>query len=192
MDASRWRCHFFSLTAYAVLAVAFSWPLVLNVSTHLPGSLGGDTAVYVWNQWVFHEELVTHRSLPYFTDKIFSLSGRANLSLHNYTTFANILALPLIERVGIVASFNLVYLATTVLTAYAAFLLALRVTSGAAAEAWLAGALFAWCPVMVTRGMGHYSLVAAAPIAVFLLILPQAYRRWRVRDGVALGAAVAW
>src|SRR5258706_3965723 len=143
MEAPGCQCHLFPLVAYAVLAVALSWPLVLNLSTHLPGSLGGDTAVYVWNQWVFHEELVTHRSLPYFTDKIFSLSGRANLSLHNYTTFANVLALPLIERVGVVASFNLVYLVMTVLTAYAAFLLALRVTHGAAVEAWLAGAPFA-------------------------------------------------
>ena len=49
------------------------------------------------------------------------------------------------------ATFNLVYLLMTVLTGYATFLLARHVT-GRAAEAWLAGLLFAWSPILVTRG----------------------------------------
>src|SRR4249920_1487984 len=151
------RRHLAAVGAYVLVAVAFTWPLLPNLATHLPGSPDGDTGVYVWNQWVFQHELLEHRTLPYFTEKIFKATGRANLSLHNYTAFANILALPLERTLGVVATFNLVYLTLTVLTAYATFLLALRLTSGDTVIAWLAGVLFAWSPVLVTRGMGHFS-----------------------------------
>jgi hypothetical protein len=89
----------------------------------------------------------------------------------HYTAFANILALPLERTLGVVATFNLVYQTLTVLTAYATFLLARRLTSGDTVIAWLAGVLFAWSPVLVTRGMGHFSLAAAAPLPIFVLLL---------------------
>ena len=100
------RRHLAAVGAYVLVAVAFTWPLLPNLATHLPGSPDGDTGVYVWNQWVFQHELIEHRTLPYFTEKIFRATGRANLSLHNYRV-ANILALPLGERC-VVATFNLV------------------------------------------------------------------------------------
>jgi len=65
-----WRGHVVALLAYVAVAVAFSWPLAANLQTHLTGSPGRDTGVYVWKQWVFRHELVEHRSLPYFTDAV--------------------------------------------------------------------------------------------------------------------------
>jgi hypothetical protein len=178
--------HAAVLAAYVVVAIAFSWPLPLNIGTHLTGVPGGDTGVYVWNQWVFRHELVEQHQFPYFTDRIFALTSEANLSLHNYTTFQNLLALPLIGILGVITTFNVIYLLMTVLTAYATYLLAKHVT-GQVAESWLAGALFAWCPILVARGTAHYSLVAAAPLAIFLLVLLRADGHERFRDAVALG-----
>lgn len=183
---SRGSSHAVALAAYVVLAIAFSWPLPLNMGTHLTGVPGGDTGVYVWNQWVFRHEVVEQRHLPYFTDRIFALTPRTNLSLHNYTTFQNLLAMPLLGILGVVTTFNVIYLLMTVLTAYATYLLAKHVT-GYAAESWLAGALFAWSPLLVARGTEHFSLVAAAPIAIFLLVLLKADGHERFRDAVALG-----
>ena len=183
--------HFFALAGYVACAVLFTWPLTPQLGTHLTGSPAGDTGVYVWNQWVFHHEVLEQGRFPYFTDKIFSLSGRANLSLHNYTAFQDLIALPLMGWLGVVTTFNLVYLLMAVLTGYATFLLA-RHVSGRDAEAWLAGMLFAWSPVLVTRGTAHFSLVAAAPIPVFLLLLLRTTERQRIRDALALGATVAW
>jgi len=185
---SRGSSHAVVIAAYVVVAIAFSWPLPREISTHLTGVPGGDTGVYVWNQWVFHHELVEDGQFPYFTDRIFALSQAANLSLHNYTTFQNLVALPLIGVLGVVATFNVVYLLMTVLTAYATYLLARHIT-GAHAESWLAGALFAWSPLLVARGTEHFSLVAAAPLAIFLLVLLKADGHERFRDAVALGAA---
>lgn len=186
-----WRRHLLALCGFAAVAVLFTWPLAAHMGTHLTGSPAGDTGVYVWNQWVFHHEVLERHSFPYFTDRIFALTGRANFSLHNYTAFQNLLALPLIDLLGVVPTFNLIYLLMTVLTGYAAFLLARHVT-GADAESWLAGLLFAWSPVLATRGGAHFSLVAAAPLPIFLLVLLRAERSRRPRDAVALGAVVCW
>lgn len=179
------------LLSYSAVALVFAWPLPPWIGTFLTGPHDGDTGIYVWNQWVFRHELVVHRRLPYFTDAIFSLGPDTNLGLHNYTAFQNLLALPLAPLAGTVAAFNAVFLAMSVLTACATFLLARHLT-GRSAEAWLAGLLFAWSPLLVTRGMGHFSLVAAAPLAVFLLVLARAQARERVRDAIALGAVIAW
>src|SRR5687767_4737655 len=186
-----WRVHAGAVLAYAVVAIAFTWPLAANLSTRLTGGTGGDTGVYVWNQWVFRHEARSIANSPYFTETLFGAERPANLSLHNYTRFQNLVAAPLISVFGVVATFNIVYLLMTVLTAYATFLLARHVTR-AGPESWLAGLLFAWSPLLVTRGMGHFSLVAAAPLAIFLLLLLRADGHERLRDAVALGATLGW
>jgi hypothetical protein len=56
-----WRPHAFALAGYVVVALAFVWPLPLTLHRHLTGPPGGDTGVYVWNQWVFQHEILEHR-----------------------------------------------------------------------------------------------------------------------------------
>jgi len=179
-----------ALVAYVLLALAFSWPLPLHLDTHLTGPIGGDTGVYVWNQWLFRHE-VLNQHLPLFTREIFAFTRPANLSLHNYTIFQDLLALPLVGTLGIVTTFNLVYLLMIVITGYATFRLVCHVTERPL-ESWLAGALFSWSPYLVTRGIGHFSLVAAAPLPVFALLLLKCDERPSVRTAVALGATVCW
>jgi hypothetical protein len=193
MSRRAWLPPLAAVVGYVAVAVVFSWPLLPNLSTHLTGDPGGDTGVYVWNQWVFQHEAVAERRNPLTTEHIFSLTGRpVDLTQHNYTLFANTLALPLIERLGPVATFNVVYLVTVVLTAFMTFVLARRVTDGATFEAWLAGLAFAWSPVLVARSTGHFSLVAAAPLAAFLWCLYRVERSERLSDSLLAGLCIAW
>jgi hypothetical protein len=180
-----------ALGAYVCLALAFSWPLPLHLHTHLTGPTGGDTGVYVWNQWVFRHELLSEHHLPLFTREIFAMTRPANLSLHNYTIFQDVLALPLLGTFGVVTTFNLIYLLMIVISGYATFQLAWHVT-GRPFESWLAGVLFSWSPYLVTRGMGHFSLVAAAPLPLFALFLLRCEEHGRVRDAIALGLTMCW
>ena len=186
-----WRTHAAVLLGYLAVAIAFSWPLPLHLGTALTGGPGGDTGVYVWNQWVFHHELIEKGSFPYFTDTLFGPNQITDLSLHNYTTFADLLAVPLRAFLSLVATFNVVYLLLMVLGGYAAFLLAHHMT-GDAAVAWLVGLVFGWSPIVVTRGMGHFSLIATAPLAIFLLLLLRSAGHVRPRDAIALGVTIAW
>lgn len=179
--------------AYVVLALCLTWPLPLHLGTHLPGSPSGDTGVYVWNLWVFGHE-VSQGRLPFYTSSILSATpqlGPVNLSLHNYTTFANVLALPLTPWIGTVAAFNVIYIFNVALTGFAMYLLA-REVIGRHHESWLAGALFTACPMLIARGTAHFSLVAAAPLPLFCLFLSRAIRFQRPRDAMFAGLIVAW
>ncbi len=177
---------------YVIAAVLFSWPLPLHLSTHLTGDPGGDTSVYVWNQWVFHQELTTGHN-PMTTEKILSLSTpQVDLSQHNYTPFLNLLALPLISSVGSITAFNLVFLAVCVLNAVVMYGLARHATSASRAEAWLAGLVFAWSPIMMARTTGHFSLVAAAALPAFVWCLMRADRTRSLRDAALVGLCMAW
>ena len=134
---------------------------------------------------------VVHGRFPLFTREILALSPPIDLSLHNYTLFANVLAFPLIPLLGVPAAFNVIYLGLVVLTAWAMFVLA-RTVIGRDGEAWLAGLLFGLSPTLVARSTGHFSLVAAAPLPLFLLCAIRLQRYRASRDAAAAGAIVAW
>jgi hypothetical protein len=179
------------LFGYVIAASAFTWPLPLHLGTHLTGDPGGDTGVYVWNQWVFRHEAVLGNN-PMTTDQILSLTQRADLSQHNYTAFQDVLAFPIMPWLGVVATFNVVLLIITVLTALATYALARRAMAATRLEAWLAGLAFAWSPVLVTRTAGHFSLVAAAPLPAFILCMHAAERTRQLRYAALAGFCVAW
>lgn len=176
---------------YVLAALAFSWPLPLHLGTHFTGDPGGDTGVYVWNQWVFHQELTTGNN-PLATEKILSLSSKVDLTQHNYTAFLNLLALPLISALGVVASFNAVFLIVCVLNAVMTYGLVRRVTAANRWEAWLAGLAFAWAPAMVARTTGHFSIFAAAALPAFLWCLVNAEKSRSTRDAALVGICMAW
>ena len=185
--------HAAIFVGFLVIAIVATWPLVRHLDDAFTAPPSGDAGVYVWNTWVFQHELQQGR-LPFYTSSI--LSGTpdaapANLSLHNYTTFSNVLAWPLIPLVGLVTAFNLIFLFNIALSGYAAYLLA-RNYSGLEAESLIAGAAFALSPVLIARGFGHYSLVAAAPLPIFGLLLRRLGATGQVRYAFGLGAVVAW
>jgi hypothetical protein len=183
--------HLRALLAYALVALFFNWPLPLQLGSALTGGITGDTGVYVWNIWLFRHEIVGHKAFPLFTQDILALTPPIDLSLHNYTLFADVLAFPLIPVLGVTASFNVVYLLLVTLTAWAMFVLARRVV-GRTAEAWLAGLMFGFSPYLVARSEAHFSLVAAAPLPIFVLVLGRLARTLDPRDAVVAGAVAAW
>jgi hypothetical protein len=182
----------FASCAYALVAVFANWPLPVHLSTHVTGTPSGDTGIYVWNLWVFHHEAVHNHHLPFLTGTILSMAPPIDLSLHNYTTFANVLALPFVHRLGVVTTFNLVYLALVVLTASAMFVLLRSLLPDRAREAWVGGLLFGFCPALVARSTAHFSLVAAAPLPIFILALMRAERTGSWRWAAVTGCVVAW
>jgi len=189
--SSPWRQGVCALLAFILLSAVQAWPLPRHLSTHLTGPPSGDTGVYVWNTWVFRHELVEEGRSPFQTSSIFALSARADLSLHNYTVFADLLAVPVQPILGVVATFNLIYLLNVALAGFGMFVLARRLT-GRALESWIAGAVFACAPFMVARSTAHFSLVAAAPLPFFVYWLDRALDTRRSPAGAAAGACLAW
>ncbi len=192
MPRHAWPPRLAVVLGYVLVALAFTWPLPLYLGSRLTGDPGGDTGVYVWNQWLFQHEAAAG-SNPLTTQQILSLSQQpVDLSQHNYTAFLNVLALPLIPLVGVVASFNLVLLIATVITALCTYALARIAFPTTRVEAFAAGVAFAWSPVLVARTTGHVSLVAAAPLAAFAWCLTKAERSRDIRFAVLTGLSMAW
>ena len=180
-----------ALAAFALLACLQAWPLPVQLTSRLTGPPSGDTGVYVWNTWVFGRELIERGGSPYFTSRIFSLDTQADLSLHNYTPFADLLALPFQPWLGVVGAFNVVYLINVALAGFGVFLLVRRLTERDDA-AFLAGVVFALSPFLVARSAAHFSLISAAPLPFFVYWLDRAWSSGRVRDALATGATLAW
>jgi hypothetical protein len=186
------RVHLVATLGYVCLALLLTWPLPLHLGTHLTGFPGGDTGSYVWNLWVFRHELEQGR-LPFYTSSILTFGNQApvDLSLHNYTTFANMIAAPLLPTIGVITAFNLIYLLNIALAGYGMFVLARR-TDARAAECWLAGALFAASPFLIARGTAHFSLVAAAPLPLFAFFFARTLAEHRLRYAALAGLMIAW
>jgi hypothetical protein len=191
MPAWDGRRHAAALAGYLSVALLFAWPLPLHLSDALLGPVSGDTGVYVWNLWLFRHEIVAHHHYPFLTFEILSLAPRVPLALHNYTTFANLLAFPLLPMLGTVATFNVLTMFSQVLAAYAMFLLA-RDTVRDTGASWLAGLLFGFSPLLSARVMAHFSLVQAAPLPLFALVLVRMSREPTLRLAAAAGAIVGW
>ena len=179
--------------SYLVVAAIQTWPLPMHFATELTGDPAGDAGAYVWNTWVFRYELEHHHS-PFYTDRILAFEPRADLSLHNYTVFLDLVALPLQRVAGVVAAYNIAFLINIPLLGLGMFLLARRAGGPGVGvgEAWLAGMAFAWTPFLVARSAGHYSLAAAAPLPFFAWAFDRAWHYRRVRDALAAGACGAW
>jgi hypothetical protein len=185
------RQNLSALAAFALLACLQAWPLPVQLTTRLTGPPSGDTGVYVWNTWVFGRELIERGGSPYFTSRIFSLDPQADLSLHNYTPFADLLALPFQPMLGVVGAFNFVYLINVTLAGFGLFLLVRRLT-GRDDAAFLSGVVFALSPFLVARSAAHFSLISAAPLPFFVYWLDRAWSTGRVREALATGATLAW
>jgi hypothetical protein len=191
MPATALRREAAVLFGYVCVACVFAWPLPLHLVDAMIGSPATDAGVYVWNLWVFRHEIVENHRLPFLTSEILALSPPVPLALHNYTTFANVLAFPLIPLLGIVRTFNLLVIGSGVMTAYAMYAYA-RKRTGDATAAWVGGLVFGFSPFMSARAGEHFSLTLAAPLPLFGWLMYRLYAQPTLALASAAGATVAW
>ncbi len=173
------RHHFFVASLYLVLALLTWWPLPLHLTTHVPGSdtWAFDEYTFVWNIWWFRHALLDLSVNPLHSDYIFHPLGM-DLVLYTYNLFNAMLALPLLDWLGVVLASNLVLIATTVLSGWGTWLLVrwlLARTQGAIGTvsdvaAWGAGVLYALGAYRaVYAALGHYDLVSTGFFPLFTL-----------------------
>ena len=130
-------------------------------------------------------------SLPFLTSEILALSPPVPLALHNYTTFANVLAFPLIPLLGVVQTFNVLVIASGIMSGYAMYFYA-RKRTGDPVAAWVGGLLFGFSPFMSARAAEHFSLTLAAPLPIFGWLMFRIYSQPTMGLACAAGATVAW
>lgn len=151
------------LAVYALGALALTWPLVTQLTTHVPGR-GTDDPALTWNLWWMKFALFDLGTSPLYSNYIYYPIG-VNLVAYTSTFLNAVLALPLQFAFGVIVAQNLYTYAALVLSGLGGYLLAYDLLMERGADgsrsvtrvrwaAALAGAFYAF-------GAWHLSYVAA-------------------------------
>jgi len=179
------RLHFSVLTLYTILSLVLTWPLIAQITTHVPGiaQWAFDESTFIWNIWYLKHTLVDQLSSPLHTDLIWYPLG-IDLVLYTYNFFHALIAQPLALAVNLPFGSNVALLLSTVLSGYGTFLLvyylltrtlAVRPTSRRASAylpAVLAGLFYAFASNRaIYAALGHYDMVTTQWIPFYALML---------------------
>lgn len=167
------------LAFYLVVAIIFTWPLVLYFSDAAPGDPTGDNWQMVWNLWWVREAL-THFQNPFQADLIFYPQG-TGLYLHALNALNGFVSLPVQLLVGAfstsangaIAGYNFIVLLSFTLAAYGAFCLA-RYLWQSEIAALVAGLAYGFSTYGFDHLLGHLNLVSYELIPFYILFLLKA------------------
>jgi hypothetical protein len=183
--------HIPAIGLFALLAVLWSFPLVLHVTTHLPGPGIGDNIDFLWNFWWARWSRSHH--LPLFqTSYLFAPTG-TSLALHTHTALPALIGATLLGALPIVAAQNVAILAGLFLNFFCAYLLCWRITHNRTA-AVVGGIVFGGSPFVAAHLYGHFNFTMAWPIPLFAIAVVETTRRWEwtwaAVTGVVLGSTM--
>lgn len=118
------RHHLFVLMAYTILSILLSWPLIAQITTHVPGvpQWAFDESTFVWNIWHFKNALIDNLQSPLHSELIWFPVG-IDLILYTYNFYHVLAAMPLALAVNLPFANNVTLLASTVLSGYGTWLL---------------------------------------------------------------------
>lgn len=187
----RWRripwAHLGALLGYVLLAVAVTWPLAEQVTTHFAGD-----DVDVWmNQWAdwWTEKALRERLAFYYTDYLFYPQG-TSLVFHSFTHVNTAISLLLAPLIGHLAAYNITIYLAYVLSGFGMYLLVEYLT-GCRAAAFVAGLVFAFHPYHIYESV-HPVLVTTQWIPLFVLALIRMLRETGSRRFKHLLLAALW
>ena len=129
---------------YTLLAVIFTYPLVLNYSDYIIGHMESDVWKHLWGLWWVRRRLIQDCVLPLHT---FLLNYPYGGALYFIDSLNGVLSVPLQSFLSIVQTFNTIVLFNLVLASSGAYVLAKGLT-GHKAASFVAGAIYAFSAYM--------------------------------------------
>lgn len=172
------------------LALVWTFPLVTVLSDHLLGD-PGDNVTFVWSVWWMRTALA--RGLDVLSTPLLFAPWGVDLTLHTHIILPAFVGATLLGWLTPAAALNVTVIAAVALSGFCAYALAWRAT-GSRAGALLAGVIYAGSPFMAARLQGHFNLVHAWVLPLFVLVLLRwigsGQRRWAAVTGVVLGLTI--
>lgn len=160
-----------ALSAYLLIAIAATWPLITHLQGYVPGT--GDWGQNMWALWWTRQALLVEGVSPFFTTRLFHPEG-VTLLFHPLDVADGLLTLPLYALVGGDVSYNLTVLLAFTLSGHTCYLLALHLTRHRLAS-FIAGLIFMLSPYHFLRlDIGHLNLVTLQWIPLFVLFVMRA------------------
>ncbi len=190
-----WRAwlglHWPALAGYVALTVLMHLPIIASLGSRIP-SYPGDSFEYLWKLQLFSDYLIERHQSPTFVSELLYPAG-FELANSEITPANTLLGLPLTRLFGAIASFNLLNLASFVLSGFCTYLLIHRL--GARRLAAFVGAIVFAFTIRRYHQLhsGHLPLMATQYLPLALYGLEGMLTRRRNWDAyvAALGLALA-
>jgi hypothetical protein len=187
--------EFIVLTVLLFYAIAATYPLIVHLFDRLPG-WPGDNLYFHWELWWFKRAILDLRISPLRSPDLYYPVGM-DLSRDEVMPSNTLLGLPLTALLGPTAAYNLLLLASFVLTGYGIY----RIVFEGTGNRWaglLAGIAASIAPYRMTHLAGHLNLMATQWIVLTLLFLGRWFKDQRpgtmILAGLffALNGLAAW
>jgi hypothetical protein len=156
--------HALVISGYSFLTIVLTYPLVLHLSTHIPGHYPdpgfGDPWVNMWGLGFIHRMVMESEHWSLFTDSIFYPRG-VDLTFPLVFGFGLplVVSIPFVHFLGIILTYNLFIIGSFILSSYATFRL-VKYLTGDSYSAWISGMIFGFSPYFLVRSLTHLNLLA--------------------------------
>lgn len=167
-----WVRHLAVAASYGLLALAFTWPLVLRFAETIPGQETDTWQTYWHFQWTRDAFLSLQN--PYFTTRLFYPEG-TTLLFETMSPTNDVLGLPIQLLFGTFVTYNVLVILTFALSGYSVWLLVRYLTEDSLA-AYLGGFIFAFAPYRMAQTLNHLHLISTQWIVFYIYFL------WRALD----------
>lgn len=177
--------HAMAVIALIGFCLAFYWRITETLFTGMWPSDMQDGAAFTWNLWYLPHALLEGQN-PFSTTDIFYPVGAA-LGFHTYIPLISLLSWPLVQVIGMSATFTVITLLGPISSGVATYFLTFHLVRNKWA-AFFAGAAYAMLPDRVLRVAGHVNLNQTVMLPLTLLFLLKFYEKPTKRNTFALGA----
>ncbi len=173
------------LVLYLMVTLFMTFPLALNLTTHIPG-VGEDGPIHVWHLWWLKHSLFELKANPLVTNYVFwPQTVNTVFDCHTFTNA--LISLPLQPLLGLVLTSNLIIIASLTLSAIGAYLLVKHILRDGLV-AFVAGIIFGFPPYIFAHLLdGHTNLITTWPIPFYTLFLLKTLKNLRWKDAAAAG-----
>ena len=145
--------HWIALAVFSVATLAFVWPVIMEICSHVGGREFSELYGHLWSQWIFSHMLFSLHEHPCF---ISIMNAPEGLSMYPVDPFHVLLVALLKPLVGLIAAYNLLMIGTLFATMFAVYLLA-RYLSGSSWAGIGAGILVGLSPYMRSSYVDNYT-----------------------------------
>lgn len=184
------------ILAYIVLALFFTFPLILNISDSMSTgknaieneyTVNSDSIYFIWNFWFFKHNLVDTGVNPFSHSNMIFYPNGFDVSAGGYdNVFNSLLSLPLqLISNNLILIYNILVLFNFIFAAYSAYLLANYLTKDKKIS-FLSGIIFGFSPYMIARSLMHFNLVTAGAIPLFILFYLKLLKESNAKNSIFL------
>ena len=180
----RFREFALVIGVYTLMTIALTYPVTWNLTTKFTGN-GGDNYQNMWNMYWVKKALLELHTTPYHTTYLYHPIGHS-LLFQTLNPFNGLVSIPLQYMFSMKTVYNLMILLSFVASGVGMYYLARYLTKNRFA-AFLAGAIFTFCPYHSAHSLGHLQLVAMQWLPVFTLFMIKTLDEGGIRNAILAG-----